>query len=130
MGIVVHFAMLKLQLDDPLDAVAVHGAGGLVGILCVPWFMVANLEAGERGILWDGHNQHPWLVLGYNLAGALVIVLWSGFWSCMLFGSLYYLDMLRVSTEDEFQYTKDANSNTRDCIPGNMSSNGGLGATH
>ena len=36
--------MLRLRLDDPLDAVAVHGGGGLLGVLCVPFFMVANLE--------------------------------------------------------------------------------------
>ena len=99
--IAAHFAMLRLRLDDPLDAVAVHGAGGLVGVLAVPWFMVAYLEVGERGILWDGHLSHPWLVLGYNLAGALVIILWSCFWSALLFGSLYFLKMLRVSPEDE-----------------------------
>ena len=39
-----HHLMLKLKLDDPLDAVAVHGAGGLLGVLCVPFFMCANLE--------------------------------------------------------------------------------------
>ena len=26
--IIVHIAMLKCKLDDPLDAVAVHGGGG------------------------------------------------------------------------------------------------------
>ena len=26
-------------MDDPLDAVAVHGAGGIIGLLAVPWFM-------------------------------------------------------------------------------------------
>ena len=34
----------KVGLDDPLDAVAVHGAGGLLGVICVPFFMSANLE--------------------------------------------------------------------------------------
>ncbi len=33
-----HFLMLRLQLDDPLDAVAVHGAGGFIGVLCQPIF--------------------------------------------------------------------------------------------
>ncbi len=33
-----HYAMLRFRLDDPLDAVAVHGAGGIVGVLCVPVF--------------------------------------------------------------------------------------------
>ena len=100
---IVHFGMLRLKLDDPLDAVAVHGAGGLVGILAVPWFMVANLEIGQRGILWDGHESHPWMVLGYNIVGALVIALWSSFWSALLFGSLYFFKMLRVSPDDEFK---------------------------
>ena len=103
MFIIVHFGMLRLKLDDPLDAVAVHGGGGIVGILAVPWFMYVGLETGERGIFWDGHASVPWLVLGYNIAGAIVIMLWSAFWSTLLFGSLYYLKMLRVSTDDEFK---------------------------
>ena len=100
---IVHFGMLRLKLDDPLDAVAVHGGGGIVGILAVPWFMSAGLETGDRGIFWDGHASVPWLVLGYNIAGAIVIMLWSAFWSTLLFGSLYFLKMLRVSTDNEFK---------------------------
>eukprot|EP00090_Calanus_glacialis_P008846 TRINITY_DN1716_c0_g1_i2.p1 TRINITY_DN1716_c0_g1~~TRINITY_DN1716_c0_g1_i2.p1 ORF type:complete len:555 (-),score=145.72 TRINITY_DN1716_c0_g1_i2:254-1918(-) len=148
--IVVHFAMLRLQLDDPLDAVAVHGAGGLVGILSVPWFMYVGLEKGERGIFWDGDASTPWLVLGYNIAGALCISLWSAFWCALLFGSLYFLKMLRVSIDDEFkgmdlikhgesaypaaawveyQYAKSGQAqNGTDSVPVNMSSDG-LGAT-
>ena len=49
--ITVHFSMLRLRLDDPLDAVAVHGAGGLIGILCVPWFMVANLQVWQNPLI-------------------------------------------------------------------------------
>ena len=67
----VHFCMLKLKLDDPLDAVAVHGAGGIVGVLAVPWFMVVNQVPGQRGIFWDGHLSYPWVVLGFNIFGAL-----------------------------------------------------------
>ena len=63
---VVHFAMLRLKLDDPLDAVAVHGGGGLVGILAVPWFMYVGLDSGDRGVFWDGSTAGPWLVLAYN----------------------------------------------------------------
>ena len=29
----IHHIMLKLRLDDPLDAVAVHGGGGLVIVI-------------------------------------------------------------------------------------------------
>ena len=44
-----------------------HGAGGLVGIISVPWFMYVGLERGARGIFWDAHLSIPWLFLGYNL---------------------------------------------------------------
>lgn len=147
----VHFGMLRLKLDDPLDAVAVHGAGGLVGILSVPWFMHAGLEEGQRGIFWDGGHfpegepNVPWSVLGYNIAGSICIMLWSFLWSFILFGSLYWLKMLRVSTEDEFkgmdvikhgesaypaaawveyQYAKGGKDNKNGDVPVNMSSNG------
>ena len=30
--------MLRLRIDDPLDAVAVHMGGGCLGVLCVPFF--------------------------------------------------------------------------------------------
>jgi ammonia channel protein AmtB len=42
----LHYAMLKLQLDDPLDAVAVHCGGGSVGIFFVHFFSYGT------GIFW------------------------------------------------------------------------------
>ena len=89
-------------MDDPLDAVAVHGAGGLVGLISVPWFMYVGLEAGQRGIFWDGHESYPWLVLGYQIGGALAIATWSMLWSGIIFGSLNMLKILRVSDSDEY----------------------------
>jgi len=142
--ICVHLAMLRLKLDDPLDAVAVHGGGGAVGILSVPFFMYSGLEAGKRGILWDGHLAHPWLVLGHNSAGGLVIILWCCLWSAALFGSLKYLGILRVSVEDERNgmdlikhgeaaYPAHAwveNQYSKDKLPYNMSAGGGEGEDH
>ena len=87
----------RLELDDPLDAVAVHGGGGIVGLLCVPWFMYAGQAEGQRGIFWDGHTSFPWLVLGHNIAGAVAIMAWAGTQSTLLFGGLKMLGILRVS---------------------------------
>jgi len=101
--LVIHFGMLRLRLDDPLDAVGVHGGGGLAGLLCVPWFMYVGLEPGERGIFWDGHTAHPWRVLAYQIGGGLAISAWAFFWSLVLFGSLKMAGILRVGTEDEFK---------------------------
>jgi len=95
--------MIRAKLDDPLDAVAVHGGGGLWGLLCVPFFMSAGLKEGERGIIFDGHLGHPWTVLGVQLAAIAAILAWSIFWSSIIFGSMKLINMLRVSTEVEFK---------------------------
>ena len=50
-----------------------------------------------------GHMSFPWLVLGVHIAAALSILLWSVFWSTLLFGPLKYYNFLRVSTEMEFK---------------------------
>merc|ERR550517_375437 len=89
----VHELMLKMRLDDPLDAVAVHGGGGLVGILCVPFFEF------EHGIFWVGNSSAPWEKLGSNIVGGLVIILWSGFWSIAIFGILKATKLLRIDTK-------------------------------
>ena len=31
--------ILRLGIDDPVDAVAIHGGGGLIGIIAAPIFM-------------------------------------------------------------------------------------------
>ena len=36
--------MVAARIDDPVDAIAVHGAGGIVGILAVPVFMKVKLN--------------------------------------------------------------------------------------
>jgi ammonia channel protein AmtB len=42
----LHFLMLRLRLDDPLDAVAVHFGGGCVGLFFV------NVFADGQGVFW------------------------------------------------------------------------------
>lgn len=95
--VAVHEAMLKAQLDDPLDAVAVHGGGGLVGILMVPFFEF------EHGVFWNGSSSDPWQKLGVNIAGGLAIVAWSATWSVVIFGILRATKLLRIDRDMEFQ---------------------------
>jgi len=97
----IHHLMLRFRLDDPLDAVAVHGGGGLVGLLSVPWFMYVNLEDGQRGIFWDGDQSHPWWVLAYHLVAAATISLWAILWSVQLFGLLTLAKIFRVKEDQE-----------------------------
>ena len=89
--------MISCKLDDPLDAVAVHMGGGTLGVLAVPFFKQAE------GILWMGHTTESWDLLGYNLAGLLAIIAWSGFWSTFIFGGLQYFNNLRVGEQTEIK---------------------------
>ena len=50
--------------------------------------VTSGLEEGQRGIFWDGHTSHPWLVLGHQLLGMLAISAWSMAWSALVFGIL------------------------------------------
>merc|ERR1719341_2983193 len=65
---------------------------------CQPTEKLVNEE-----YFFDGHVSFPWTVLGVHIAAALAILAWSIFWSTLLFGSLKYMKMLRVSTEMEFK---------------------------
>ena len=41
------------RLDDPLDAVAVHGGGGVIGVLMQPFFAYGNDDDNNPlGIFW------------------------------------------------------------------------------
>ena len=40
--------MVAVRIDDPVDAIAVHGAGGIVGILSVPIFMEVMIKESFR----------------------------------------------------------------------------------
>lgn len=122
--------MLKLGLDDPLDAVAVHAGGGILGVLCVPFFKYGN------GIFWIGNTIEPWRDLGVNLAGLLAIISWAAFWSLLVFGTLKFFKVLRIDRDTELMgndivkhgeaaYPKDAwleyqYRKTKDGLPPNM----------
>ena len=77
---------------------SVHGGGGILGVICVPFF-----QAGE-GIFWlGGDRTAPWENLGVNIAGLLAIIAWTAFWSVLIFGSLSYFNLLRIDRETEFR---------------------------
>ena len=93
----VRQSMIKLKIDDPLDAVGVHAGVGILGVLLAPFFKQGS------GIFWEGAFPAPWATLGINIAGVVTIILWAGLWSCALFGSLKAAGMLRIDSETEFK---------------------------
>lgn len=84
------------KIDDPLDAIPVHGAGGIWGILAVyllKW----------DGIILSGGSSEAALGLAWNVIGLVAIVSWTGVNCFVMFYVLKKLGMLRVEPEHEFK---------------------------
>jgi len=95
--------MRKLRIDDPLDAFAVHGACGIFGILMVGFFTPKEYTYAENdgeleyGVFYGGSG----LLLATQLSGMIIIVLWVGTMASILFLSLKFLGIFRVSPDVE-----------------------------
>ena len=55
----------------------------------------------ETGIFVKGNTSESWELFGINLLGAVIIILWSSFWSCLLFWCLNKFKVLRIEGYDE-----------------------------
>lgn len=88
--------MLRVKIDDPLDAVAVHLGGGFWGVLSVPIF---NKESG----IFYAADEHSFRLFGWNLLGVIVILAWSSVLAFILFIILRLTKQLRVSEEIELK---------------------------
>ncbi len=93
-GVIVIYATLfvdNMKIDDPVGAVAVHGANGIFGTIAVGLFDM------QEGLLTTGHTS----LLLVQLLGAIVVAVWG------LAGGAFIAKLaektvgLRVSEEDE-----------------------------
>ena len=78
--------MIKLEIDDPLDAFAVHGATGAWGVFATGLF--GDERTGGCGAFYD-HDESECdggKQLGAQIVGILVIAAWTAAWSLVLFG--------------------------------------------
>merc|ERR1719181_2428367 len=82
----------KLKVDDPVEAFAVHGAGGIWGVLAVPLFDIGTLA---------GTNEDFVKTLIAQVTGIITIVLWSGILSTIMFTIIKTAKLLRVDAEHE-----------------------------
>ena len=104
--------LVKLEIDDPVDAVPVHGACGVWGTIAAAvfdWGQGIDQYHGWSG--WncmtneDGSCQTG---IGGTAIGAqcilvLVVIAWAGFWSTLAFSALKMTGLLRISEEAEMQ---------------------------
>ena len=90
--------LLKLRIDDPLEAFPVHGACGAWGCIAVGLFADEKFLGNENyGALLGGGGK----LLGNQILGIVVITLWVGTTIGGLFFALKTAGMLRASAEEE-----------------------------
>ena len=89
--VVVEFIDLKLHIDDPVGAVAVHLANGIWGTLSDGLFNV------ESGVFYGGGVKH----LGVQCLGEFTIVAWTTICMLITFTLIKKLHGLRASREEE-----------------------------
>ena len=89
--LVVELLDLKLHVDDPVGAVAVHLANGIWGTLSDGLFNV------ESGLFYGGGLEH----LGVQALGEFTIVAWTTVCMIITFSLIKKLHGLRASREEE-----------------------------
>ena len=94
-GVVCYAAVslirVKLKIDDSLDVFAVHGVGGILGILTLPLLSSAAL---------GGTGEGDFMV---QLTGTVAVIIWSAIASAVILGILKVTLGLRVSDENEVE---------------------------
>ncbi|CAE7286589.1 AMT1-1 [Symbiodinium natans] len=100
----------KLKVDDPIDAFAVHGACGAWGVMAAAlfdWGEGFDLHHGWSGFACTADDSGACISGGNgdgfaaNLLEVIMITLWSGFWTALIFLPLRFSGFLRVSDEDQ-----------------------------
>lgn len=101
-GIICYAAVslkYKFKYDDSLDAVGVHGVGGLWGAIAVGIFASKNVNAlGANGLIFGGYS-----LLGVQLVSILAAIGYSFFMTAIILKSIDWLTGLRVSAEQEVE---------------------------
>lgn len=97
--------MVRLGIDDPIEAVPVHLSGGLWGLLARGIFANrAALPDGSpavKGILAAGFSPESLDFFGWQILGALVISMYSGSFAAVVCMFLNNRGWLRVTPEEE-----------------------------
>lgn len=89
--VAVEVVDLKLHIDDPVGAVAVHCANGIWGTLAV------GLFSTETGLFYTGSFTQ----LGVQALGVLTVGAWTAVWMTLVFFVLKHTIGLRASAEEE-----------------------------
>ena len=86
----------QLKFDDSLDVFAVHGVGGILGTLIVPF--LAGLGPLAPGL---GEGVTAMSQFGVQLIGVVAVCVWSAILSAAILFAIKAVIGLRVSKDDE-----------------------------
>lgn len=95
--VVVELLDIKLKIDDPVGAVAVHCANGLWGTLAVGLFATGNGQDGVTGLFYGGGLRQ----LGLQALGVLAVGVWTAVTMIIVFKLIKATIGLRASAEEE-----------------------------
>uniref|UniRef100_A0AC35U7H8 Ammonium transporter n=1 Tax=Rhabditophanes sp. KR3021 TaxID=114890 RepID=A0AC35U7H8_9BILA len=98
--------MIKLRIDDPLDAFGVHFGGGFTGLCSVCIIAPGGVAYSIVGAINGDGGQavaQAFAQLGWNLICALAIILWSLGTMAPVFKFLKVIGKFRVSEEVEMK---------------------------
>ena len=84
----------RLKIDDSLDVFAVHGVGGILGSLLIPFLATI-------GPLAPGLDMSTGAQFGVQLLGVAVVAIYSAIVTAAILFAIKLFIPLRVSTEDE-----------------------------
>ncbi len=96
---VVELLDLKLHIDDPVGAVAVHFSNGVFGTLAVGLLANPKAPAGLNGLFYTGSFK----LFGIQLLGISAILLWTAVMMSLAFIIIKKTVGLRVSEEEEIK---------------------------
>ncbi len=94
----VHVVKQVLKIDDSLDVFAVHGVGGMLGILMVSFLALGTFQGLGLG---DGFSVA--MHFGVQITGIVAVAIWSGVISFVLLKVTQALVGLRVTPEAEIE---------------------------
>ncbi len=89
----------KLQIDDPVGAVPVHGMCGILGTLCVGIFGKASLGLANDGFVYGGNPMQ----LGIQMVGSVSTVVFVLISMGIVFKLIDITISLRVSRTEELR---------------------------
>lgn len=95
--VVVEVLDKKLHIDDPVGAVAVHGANGIWGGIATGLFATGKGQDGITGLFYGGGFHQ----LGVQLLGVVAILAYASVCMIIVFQIIKRTIGLRASAEDE-----------------------------